>query len=181
MNKKILIISLFVVVLMASFVSAATVNKNQVIEQNGHEIEVLDVSEDGSCIFKVDGELVIIEEHQKETHNGVTIWVKNAYVLHSDEDNACEFILTSGTNKDKATDSYSTLKTITAETTEKLEKGVEKVKDVVEVVKEELDSNQTNKTNTTIIDDINNSPIKQTEKSIIKRFVEWFKGLFGVK
>jgi hypothetical protein len=184
MIKKILILAI-ILVLFASFVSAITVNKDQTIEQSGHIIEVLDVSKDGSCIFRVDGELVVVEEKQSVKHNGVLIWVKNAYILHSDEDNACEFIVSAGQNKDKTTESYSTLKKITDETTDKINEGVDKVKDAVDVVKDKVDELGVNTTindsNSTIVDDINNAPIKQTEKSIIRKFIDWFKGLFGVE
>ena len=130
-------------------------------------------------------DLVVVGEHQSVKHNGVLIWVKNAYILHSDKDNACEFIVSAGENKDKTTESYTTLKTISDQTTEKLGEGVDKVKDVVEVIKDKINESseipEGNESNSTIVDDINNAPIKQTENSIIKKLIDWFKGLFGVE
>jgi len=175
---------LFLVLLLVSIISVnatEVMSKEAVLNYKGHKITMLDVSEDYSCIFKIDDKTVVAGEHEEAKYNGVIVWVKDAVKMHSQGDNYCEFIIT--LEEPKVTETKATNKTSKYE--DEVKAILEKAKDAAEAVDDKVNlsinmSGIINKTNETsdLVTGIENAPITKTEKSIIARFIEWIKGLF---
>ena len=84
------------VVLIPS-IYAVTIAAEETIE--GTSIKLLDVSigeteEESACIFEINGKIVVVNRREKETYDGVTIWVKEVYAVNSKDkaSDRCEFI-----------------------------------------------------------------------------------------
>jgi hypothetical protein len=64
-------------------------------EDNSGEITLIDVSADGqSCIFSVYGKTIVVDKRDKQTVEGVTIYVQDVYPVNSEAQNAdrCKFM-----------------------------------------------------------------------------------------
>ncbi len=180
---SLMIIAVFLLLISIISVSATEImSKEAVLDYKGHKITMLDVSEDFSCIFKIDDKTVVASEHEEAKYNGVIVWVKEAVKMHSQGDNYCEFIITleeAPVEKVKTTNE-------TSKYGDEVKSLLEKAKGAVETVDDKINLsinvsgiiNKTNQSNISMIDGIENAPIMKTEKSIIARFIEWIKGLF---
>ncbi|MFH1439297.1 MAG: hypothetical protein ABIG89_01945 [Candidatus Woesearchaeota archaeon] len=225
--NPILLLMLFVVLISAN-VAAVKLNENYIVKSTDHEILLVGVTEDNSCIFDVDGSTLAIKEHEEGKLNNVYIWVKDAVRTHSkgaDGDNYCEIIfyfiddvsvkITSADKNTNITEGIDKVKNTLVEikksatgAKEMLADAKDKITDVTDKITDVKDNltdatgkyplcNDTNKTDriiekienltllsgncTSVLEKINDSPIKKTEKSIIKRFIGWFKDMFGIK
>ena len=94
------IITLFIFVLLLGVVSADKVvvfdEKNQLKYVGGHEIVLLEATEDNECIITVDGKAAVILKGEEDTINDVKIYVKTAIHLRTKEKKSeyCELLLT---------------------------------------------------------------------------------------
>ncbi len=181
---KICLIIFAVFLFLVSIISVSATEimpKEAVLDYKGHKITMLDVSEDFSCIFKIDDKTVVAAEHEEAKYNGVIVWVKDAVKMHSQGDNYCEFIITL---EEAPVEKVAVNKT--SKYGDEVKTLLEKAKGAAEAVDDKINLsinvsgiiNKTNQSNVSIIDGIENAPIMKTEKSIIARFIEWIKELF---
>lgn len=208
MKKRIYLLMVLMVIVSAliiSSLSASALKLNEGYSANGnkHEIVLVGVTEDESCIFKVDGKMVVVKEKEEEKYNGVYLWVKDAVVTHSLGENFCEVIIAFiddikiekeeiGNNGDAeesedASGNGTSESTLLQKAGEKAEKGLEIMKATAEDMKDAIANMTSNSSNFSlnstdkIAEEMQDTPLKNTEKTIIQKFVEWLKGLFGIK
>ena len=78
-------------------IDAVTIAAEETIE--GTSIKLMDVSigeteDDSACIFEINGKTIVVNRREKETYDGITIWVKEVYAVNSKDkaSDRCEFI-----------------------------------------------------------------------------------------
>ena len=86
-NSIIFILLLFLIVLfLVPTVSALKIMENNIAEAsdgNGdkHEILLAGVTEDNACVFKIDGDVLVVEEHEEGKKNGIYIVCINDRII----------------------------------------------------------------------------------------------------
>lgn len=94
-TRSVLIFLFIAICFVFPGVQAVTIASEESVEG----IKLLDVSvgeteDDSACIFEINGKTVVINRRDKETYDGVTIWVKEVYAVNSKDkaSDKCEFI-----------------------------------------------------------------------------------------
>jgi hypothetical protein len=67
------------------------------------DVTVGDTKEDSACIFEVNGKTVVIDRREKETVDGITIYVQEVYPVNTEtqENDRCEFLYSIEEENDK--------------------------------------------------------------------------------
>ena len=91
-NKKtFFVISVLLLILIShmQWIKAETIPEITFID-----VTVGDTIEDSACIFEINGKTVVIDRREKETVDGITIYVQEVYPVNTEaqENDRCEFL-----------------------------------------------------------------------------------------
>lgn len=81
--------------LLFILIAVSTYALTTAAEDSSGDITLIDVSADGqSCIFNVNGKTIVVDKRDKQTVEGVTIYVQDVYPVNSEAQNTdrCKFM-----------------------------------------------------------------------------------------
>lgn len=170
--KNILIILLIFLVCISSANAFITFKTNAGVKISGYEIMLTGVTEDKSCIFKINNKTLSVPEHEEGAIEWVYIWVKDAFRTHSMDKDYCVVFLSlpssllNTTQTKKADDKLNLTTTIKSNITSTTPQNISEINYSLPSEKSEP------------IKEVIKQPEKTEEKGILKKIAGWFRELF---